>query len=291
MQPPDPSAAWAESLIGIFGIDAALYDVAVGKDAVLCAAEPCACGNAYLPLNDVKSRHHFGNAVLHLQTGVHFHKIKVVLFVQQKFHGTGVDVADCLSRLDCGYHHLLSGFFVKRGAGAFLDHLLILALNGALALAQTDDVVIFIAKQLHFNVLYGEDEFFQIARAVAEGCLCLGGSSQKRFLKVLYVINSADTLAAAARTGFYQQRKADFFSLSLGDLDVLDHVAAGSNWYARGAHRLARDVLVAEHSYHRRGGTYEIYIALLAEPYEFRVLAEQTVAGVDSLSAALDRDG
>ncbi len=291
MQPFDFAAAGTEVLVGILGVDTALNDVAVGEDAVLGSCQLCAGGDPDLPLNDVKTGDHLGNAVLDLQTCIHFHKVEVVVHVEQELNGARVYVVDSLSRLDRGDHHLLSGFFVERGTGTFLDHLLVLALNRALSLAEADSVAILVGEKLHLDVLDGVDKLLEVARAVAERRLSLGGRREERVLELLERIYPADTLAAAARTGFDQQRKADSFGLCLGDRDVLNDVAAGSNGHARGAHGFARNVLVAEHCDHRRGGAYKVDIALLAERHELRVLAEQTVAGVDRLGAALDRDG
>ena len=263
----------------------------MGENAVLSAREPCARGDAYLPLDDVKTRDHFGDAVLDLQAGVHLHKVEVVVHVEQKLDRAGVDIMHSLCRLDRRDHHFFAGLFVKRGAGAFLDHLLILALNAAFALAEADDVVVFIAEKLHFDVLYGADELFKIARAVAEGGLCLGASREERLFKAVDGVYAADTFAAAARARLDKKRKADALRLNLCLFNVLDHVAAGGDRNARRAHGFARHVLVAEHGDHVGGGSDEVDIALLAERNELGVFAEQTVARVDSLSAAFDSDG
>src|SRR5258708_31540974 len=45
--------------------------------------------NFYLFLDQVEVDHLFGNRVLHLDTGVHFHKIKVPVLVNQKLNGSG----------------------------------------------------------------------------------------------------------------------------------------------------------------------------------------------------------
>ena len=173
MKPRYPSAAWAVALVGIFGVDPAFNNIAVGKDAVLGAAEHRAGCNADLPLNYVKSGHHFGHAVLNLQSCVHFHKIKIAVVVEQKLNGSGVYVIYSLCRFYCGDHHLLARFFVERGAWAFLDHFLVFALDRAFSLAQTNYVVVFVAEKLHFNVLYRENEFFKVAGSVAKRRFCL----------------------------------------------------------------------------------------------------------------------
>ena len=291
METLDLAAARTKALFGIFGVDAALNDVAVREDAVLRARETRAGGDADLPLHDVQTRHHLGDAVLHLQARVHLHKVEIVIVIKQKFHGTGVDVVYRLCRLDRCHHHPLARFFVQRRTRTLLDHLLVLALHAAFALAETDDVVVFVAEELHFDMLDGMNEFFYVAGAVAKRRLCLGTRGQKRLFKLLRHIYAANALAAAAGTRLDEQRKTDFFRFLLGCRQVLHHVAAGRDRHACRAHGLACHVLVAEHGNHVGAGTDKIDIALLAERYEFGVLAQQTVARVDRLRTALDRNG
>ena len=196
-----------------------------------------------------------------------------------------------LCRLDRRDHHFFAGLFVKRGAGAFLDHLLVLALHGAFALTQADNIVVFVAEQLHLDVLDGVDEFLYVARAVAEGCLSLAARGEERLLELLDDVHAANAPAAAAGARLDQKRKADALRFRHRGVQVLHHIAARCDGNARRAHGFARHVLVAEHGDHVGGGTDEVDVALLAERDEFGVLAEQTVARVDRLRAALDRDG
>lgn len=168
----DSAAARSKALLRIFGVDSAFYNVAVRKNAVLCSCQLCAGGNADLPLNNVKSRYHLGNAVLNLKPCVHFHKVEVVVTVKQKFNGSRIDVIYGFCRLDCGNHHIFAGFVVKCGAGAFFNHFLVFALNRTFTLAKADDVVILVAEQLHFNMFYRVNELFKVAGSVAEGGLC-----------------------------------------------------------------------------------------------------------------------
>ena len=168
MKSCNSSAARSESLFRIFGIDSTFNYIAVCEDAVLSAGKLCTCGNSYLPLNNIKSCYHFRNTVFNLQTGVHFHKVEVVVHIKQKFNCACIDIVDCLCRLNSRNHHLFTGFLVKSGAWTFFNHLLVLSLNRAFTLTKTNDIAVFITQELHFNVFYRVNEFFYVAGTVTE---------------------------------------------------------------------------------------------------------------------------
>ena len=65
-----------ESILRIFGIDAALDGMPALGEARLLEWEALACRDAYLPLDEVEPGDELGDGVLDLQAGVHFQKVK-----------------------------------------------------------------------------------------------------------------------------------------------------------------------------------------------------------------------
>ena len=56
-------------------------------------------GDSNLLLHNIHAGNLLGDRMFHLQAGVHFHKIKITLIIQQKFHGAGVLVVDGFCRV------------------------------------------------------------------------------------------------------------------------------------------------------------------------------------------------
>ena len=64
-------------LAGALGVDTALDGRALHVDVLLGKVQGHAGGDADLPLHNVDARHQLGDGVLHLQAGVHLHKVEV----------------------------------------------------------------------------------------------------------------------------------------------------------------------------------------------------------------------
>lgn len=83
----------------VFGGDAALdgeaaaFDAFLGRNVDGRIGKGVALCDLDLGLNDVDARHHFGNRVFYLNTGIDLDKVVVAGAVHEKFHGTGGAVA------------------------------------------------------------------------------------------------------------------------------------------------------------------------------------------------------
>ena len=73
-----------------------------------------------------------------------------------------------LRRAHRGAAHRLARFRVHARRGRFLDHLLVAALERAVALEQVDDIAVAVAEHLHLDVARREDVFFDQHAVVAE---------------------------------------------------------------------------------------------------------------------------
>ena len=160
-----------------------------------------------------------------------------------------------------------------------------LALHGAFALAEGDDVAVRVAEYLHFDVLDVFQQLFHVHRAVAKGALGLGGGGEEGVFQLLGAVHAADAAAAAAGAGLDEQRIADLFRLGAQLLDIFHQVAAGHDGHARRAHGAPGLVLVAHAANDLRRGADELDVALRAKLGKARVFRKQAVAGVDGLRA------
>ena len=81
----------------------------------------------------------------------------------------GADIADRPRRLDRGRAHLRAQASRHAGRRRFLDHLLVAALQRAIALAEMNDIAVAVGKDLNFDVARRGDVFLDQDAAGAEG--------------------------------------------------------------------------------------------------------------------------
>ena len=95
---------------------------------------------------------------------------------------------------------------IETDRGRDLDHLLMAALHGAIALVEVQDVAVLVAEDLHFDVLGAADEALEEDGVVAEG----GGGFAARLFELAGeiggLIDDAHAAAAAAEGGLDDQR-------------------------------------------------------------------------------------
>ena len=119
--------------------------------------------------------------------------------------------------------------------------------------------------------------------AVAKGFLGLAGGRLKGALHVLFPLNQADALAAAAGAGLNQHGIADVGSGLLGLLGVPQDVGARGGGDVVLLHQAAGGVLVAHVGDDLRRRADEHHAVLLAQGGEPGVFREEAIARVDGL--------
>ncbi|MCY1173559.1 hypothetical protein D9M73_137230 [compost metagenome] len=130
-----------------------------------------------------------------LQARVHFDEIELAIFPQE-FDRAGTAIAHIGhgSRADAA--HARAVLFAQHGRGGFFEHLLVAALERAVAFAQMDGVAIAVAKHLKFDVARVAEIFFEIDGGIAErGLRLAAGLLHQRFELIL---GGADLHAAPA---------------------------------------------------------------------------------------------
>ena len=260
----------------------ALLDLSLGE------RELFARRHADHQFHQVQARDAFRHRVLHLQAGVHLQEIEVLVLADDKLHRARALVFHSLGQLHGLLAHGLAGGFADEGAGRLFDHLLVAALDGALALVQVNDVAVAVAHHLDFDVarlLYKLlDEDAVVAKAVARLVLA-GGKALERFL---VVEGHAQALATTAGRGLDHHGIAN----ALGDLHRLfgtgNRVVVAGNGVDLGlvGQLLGRN-LVAHGRNGVRLGADEGNALVLAALGKGLVLAQEAIAGVHSLGTGL----
>lgn len=123
------SGARAEIELGIFRIYTAFNGMTVYIYILLCERESLAVSYLYLMLNKVDARYSLGNRVLHLNTGVHFHKIEASARINEELDSACI----CISAYPCSGNSRTSHFLTKlrghNGRGSLFKHLLVAPLH------------------------------------------------------------------------------------------------------------------------------------------------------------------
>ena len=152
---------------GVFRVDPHLDDVPA-EWRNLEHRQRLARGNADLFLHEIDAGEHLGHWVLHLDAGVHLHEVVRPIGVEQHLDRPGPHVIDRLRASDGRGPHFLAQVGGHRGAGCLLDQLLMPPLDGAVTLAEVNDVAVFVAEDLELDVARPCEILLDVDVAVAE---------------------------------------------------------------------------------------------------------------------------
>src|SRR3954451_9574272 len=282
----DRTGGGGEVLGGVLGVDAALDRVAAEAEVVLAYAELLARGDPDLLADDVDAADHLRDAVLHLHTRVHLEE-EVLAVREETLDRAGGAVADGLGGVGADLADALSELLVDRGGRGLLDQLLVSPLDGAVALAEVDDVAVLVGQYLHLDVARVGQVALDVDGGVVEELLALAGGTLERLLELCLLEGDTEPLAATAAGRLDRDRIADrLVDHLLGVLDGVDRVGrAGDDRDAGLLHDLARAGLRAHGVDGLRRWADEDDPVVLARLGKGRVLGEEAVAGMDGLGA------
>ena len=232
--------------------------------------------------------------MLHLQPGVHLEEVERALGVEQELDRAGVAVADQAGdghgRAGEASPHL--GLDCQRRA--LLDHLLVAALDRALALDARYHRAVVIAEQLHLDVARSEQSPLEVDGRIAERRCGLGSRRAQGAGQFIRLRHRPHALAAAAGHGLQDQRVADAVGeasdLGLGHVVADRRLGAGHHRHAGGGRRLAGRGLAAHELDGFGRGADEGQAGVTTGPGEVCVLGEEAVARVHGVGAAPLRD-
>ena len=166
--PRRDAARRGRELERIFRVDAALDRVALEHDVLLAEAQLFAGRHADLLLHDVDARDHFRDRMFDLYARVHFDEVELAVLVQE-LERAGATVADLLAGLGAAVTNAFDQAARNVRCRRFLNHLLVAALHGAIALAQPDGIAVLVGQDLDLHVTRMLQELLHIDFRIAEG--------------------------------------------------------------------------------------------------------------------------
>ena len=146
-----------------------------------------------------------------LDAGIHLHEVEVVVCIDEELNGAGAVVADGCRSGKGGRAEPLAQVGVNYGRGAFFEQLLVPSLNGALALAEVDDVPVLVAEDLDFDVARLFDGALHVHGVAGKGGTRFAACHLIGFLQFIHCANDPHPAPTAARRGLETQWEADLF--------------------------------------------------------------------------------
>ena len=224
--------------------------------------------------------------MFHLDTGVHFNEIEFLIGGQNKFNGTGILVAGGLGGPHGGVAHALAQIRRQGMGRRLLQELLILSLDGAVPLAQLDDIAVFVGQNLKFDVAGVENQLFDVHFIAAEAGHGLGHGLPEQVPHFRRLIDTAHAAAAAAGGGFDEHRVPDALTDFDGLVLIADQtVGAGHHRHAHGLHQRPCCGFIAHLADNIAAGTDKGDTGVPAGVGKGIVFRQETVAGVDGVAA------
>ncbi len=252
-------------------------------------------GDAKLPFHQIEPGRRLGHGMLDLQPRVHLEKIEAVgaeaaRGIDDELHRPGADIADRARRRDRRLAHRRARRLGQARRRALLDHLLMAALQRAIALEQMHDAAVRIAEHLHFDMARSGNVFLDQHAGIAERGLALARRAVERGVEVDMGVDAAHAAPAAARDRLDEHGIADLVGLLLEKLGALivAVIARNDRRAGLGHQRLGR-TLEAHRAHRQRRRADEDDSRAPASLGEIGVFRQEAVAGMQALRADPDR--
>mmetsp|Transcript_21259 Transcript_21259/g.31152 ORF Transcript_21259/g.31152 Transcript_21259/m.31152 type:complete len:251 (+) Transcript_21259:1693-2445(+) len=188
------------------------------------------CSNQQLPrdalsgchpnhqLDQINTGNHFRDGMLHLQTGVHLQKIKILLLIHQKLDRTSTLVTSRMDQIMALAYHLPSGVCVEQRARTLLQYLLIPTLHAAFALGEAQHLqlpacLVFTGQNLYLDVMRPLYVLLDEQTLVVEKVFSFGRAQSKPLSGIAVGVTYSHTLSSTTRRGLDH----DWISHPIGD--------------------------------------------------------------------------
>ncbi len=204
----EPAGRRQEASLRVLRVEPRLDRVTPAPDLFLSKRQRFTRRHAELPLDQVQPRDHLGHRVLDLQARVHLEKVEAATVVQELDRARPLVFDRACGGDRCSAHGGARPFVDPRRR-RFLDHLLVAALQRAIALEDVHGVTVPVGEYLDLDVPTGLDEALEQHALVAEGLRGLAPRAGERLGELPGRPHDAHPLAAAAGGGLDQEREAE----------------------------------------------------------------------------------
>ena len=168
-------------------------------------------GNTDLLFDEVNACDPLCYRMLHLDTGIHFHKIKTPCLFKQELDSSGVHVSRCFCRIYRRFPHFLTQCITHNGTRRFFNQFLMISLDRTVPLSQMDYMTVIVRKNLELNMLRMLHKMFQIHRIIAKSCHRFLLGCHKSIFQFILMISHTHAFATAAKGRLDNYRIPHFF--------------------------------------------------------------------------------
>src|SRR5262245_32990448 len=196
----------------ILRVDARFNGVSALAEGVLRPRQRLTRGHSNLRANEIDARDLLGYGMLDLEPRVHLEEVeprRVAGALEEEFDRARIAVLRGTRDGDGGVTHPPPECRRQRSGRRLFDHLLMPALNRALALEEMHDVPVMIGEDLELDVTWLVHEALDIQRAVAERRDRFAPCLRDRFGQLRRVANGFHADAAAALRRLDEYRETD----------------------------------------------------------------------------------
>ena len=167
--------------------------------------------------------------MLHLNSGIHFHKIKSAFFIKKEFNRSGIFIPGCFCRFHRCLSHSGTKFIGDHLTWGFLDHLLMISLNGTITFPQVNYITEFICHDLKFNMSWMTYKMLHVHRRIAKSHLRFFLCGTETFFKICRCISNSHSLSASTKSSFDDDRITDRFGFLHSLFYCIDWIFATRN--------------------------------------------------------------
>ncbi len=208
--------------------------------------------------------------------------------VGDELDGAGAGIADGLGGGDRRRAHARTQIVGHARRRRFLDHLLMAALQRAVAFVQMNRIATLVGKNLDLDVARRRDIFLDQHTIVAEGGRRFAPRTRDRGIEIGMAFDQPHALAATAGNRLDQHRIAEFIGLALQErIVLLIAVIARHHRHAGLAHQRLGAVLQPHRADRGRRRTDKDHAGLRTGLGEVGILREEAVTGMEAGRAAL----
>ena len=287
LQPPDGRR---EIALRALRIDPRLDGPAVEADILLAEGERLARRHAQHLLHEVEAGHHLGHRMFDLEAGVHLQEVEIALPVHDELDRAGRAVIDGAGERDRPRAHFRAERLIDERARAFLDHLLVPALDRTFPLAEMHGIAMRVRQHLDLDMARFLHIFLDEDAAVAEGVFGLVHGRAEDLPELVVGAGDTHALAAAAGRGLDHDRVADPARARHSRLGIRDLARlARHDGHARALREALALDLVAHGGDGGRARPDKDQPRRLHGLDEARILREEAEARMDRLRARVER--
>ncbi len=244
------------------------------------------------PFHEVYSEHGFGDAMLHLEAGVHFKEIELPgRRVENEFHGAGGSIGDARGEAAGRFVEGEPRFGGEPRRGSLLDDLLVAALHGAVPLSEGERFAPPVAEHLHFDVASPLDELFEEYSRVAEIVPAEPLDALESRAQLFFAVAAAHADAAPSGGAFQHHRVSYGGGRPASFIRRMEQPGAREERRAAGGGDFPRAVLEAEITQLLGRGADKDDPPRGARLREFGVFAQKAVAGMNRFHTRFGGDG